>query len=150
VLVSSHVLSEVQQTVDDVIIIAKGRLVHASSLADLALLTTRQVLVKSPDAERLAALVAAEWPGRAQTVDASGSVLVRDVDASVVGAAAFRAGIELHELASRDVGLEDIFLQLTGDGAPPPADPGGGYPPPGPVAPDSPTAATSDTSGGAA
>src|SRR5665647_1718671 len=36
VLVSSHVLSEVQQTVDDVIIIAKGRLVHASSLADLA------------------------------------------------------------------------------------------------------------------
>ena len=150
VLISSHVLSEVQQTVDDVIIIAKGRLVHASSLADLALLTTRQVLVKSPDAERLAALVAAEWPGRAQTVDASGSVLVRDVDASVVGAAAFRAGIELHELASRDVGLEDIFLQLTGDGAPPPADPGGGYPPPGPVAPDSPTAATSDTSGGAA
>ena len=115
VLVSSHVLSEVQQTVDDVIIIAKGRLVHASSLADLALLTTRQVLVKSPDAERLAALVAAEWPGRAQTVDASGSVLVRDVDASVVGAAAFRAGIELHELASRDVGLEDIFLQLTAD-----------------------------------
>ena len=149
VLVSSHVLSEVQQTVDDVIIIAKGRLVHASSLADLALLTTRQVFVKSPDAARLATLVAAEWPGQAQTVDASGSVLVRDVDAWAVGAAAFRAGVELHELASRDVGLEDIFLRLTGDGEPPPADPGGGYPPPGPVAPG-PAAATSETSGGAA
>src|SRR5690606_26228300 len=35
VLVSSHVLSEVQQTVDDVVIIARGRLVHASPLADL-------------------------------------------------------------------------------------------------------------------
>jgi len=139
VLVSSHVLSEVQQTVDDVIIIAKGRLVHASSLADLALLTTRQVFVKSPDAARLAALVAAEWPGQAQTVDASGSVLVHDVDARVVGAAAFRAGVELHELASRDIGLEDIFLRLTGD------DEG---PHDGPVAP-APTV-TPGTVGGAA
>ena len=40
---------------------------------------------------------------------------MRDVDAWVVGAAAFRAGVELHELASRDVGLEDIFLRLTAD-----------------------------------
>jgi ABC-2 type transport system ATP-binding protein len=36
----------------------------------------------------------------------------------MVGAAAFAAGLELHELARRDVGLEDIFLRLTGDPAP--------------------------------
>ncbi|WP_448629899.1 ABC transporter ATP-binding protein [Cellulomonas soli] len=48
VLVSSHVLSEVEQTVDDVVIIARGRLVHASSLADLARLARPLVRVVSP------------------------------------------------------------------------------------------------------
>jgi ABC-2 type transport system ATP-binding protein len=118
VLISSHVLSEVQQTVDDVIIIARGRLVHASSLADLAALTTRRVLVTSPDAEALDRLVAERWPGTSERVDA-GSVVISDVDPASVGAAAFAAGLELHELARRDVGIEDIFLRLTGDPAPP-------------------------------
>jgi ABC-2 type transport system ATP-binding protein len=125
VLISSHVLSEVQQTVDDVVIIAKGRLVHASALADLAQLVTRQVQVTSPDVEGLAALAAAQWPGRAVPGDHPGTLVVRDVAAATVGAAAFAARLELHELATRDVGLEDIFLRLTGDDAEtPPPDPG--------------------------
>ena len=118
VLISSHVLSEVQQTVDDVIIIAHGRLVHASSLAELAGLTTRSVLVTSPDADRLERLVAERWPTY-EPAGAAGSLLISDVEPAAVGAAAFAAGIELHELARRDVGLEDIFLRLTGDPAPP-------------------------------
>ena len=119
VLISSHVLSEVQQTVDDVIIIARGRLVHASSLAELAGLTTRRVLVTSPDADRLAKLVAERWPTQVEPAGTPGSLLISDVDPASVGAAAFAAGVELHELAGRDVGLEDIFLRLTGDPAPP-------------------------------
>jgi len=62
VLVSSHVLSEVEQTVDDVVIIARGRLVHASSLPELAALAEPTVRVSSPDAAGLRALVAdAGW-----------------------------------------------------------------------------------------
>nr|WP_024287707.1 ABC transporter ATP-binding protein [Cellulomonas sp. KRMCY2] len=114
VLISSHVLSEVQQTVDDVIIIADGRLVHASSLADLAALTRREVLVASPDPGRLAALVEASWPGRSVPAPGRpGALVVHDVDTASVGAAAFRDGLELHELATRDIGLEEIFLRLT-------------------------------------
>jgi ABC-2 type transport system ATP-binding protein len=127
VLISSHVLSEVQQTVDDVVIIAKGRLVHASALAGLAQLVTRQVQVTSPDVEGLAALAAAQWPGLAVAGDRPGTLVVRDVEAATVGAAAFAARVELHELATRDVGLEDVFLRLTGDdAATPPPDPGVG------------------------
>ncbi len=115
VLVSSHVLSEVEQTVDDVVIIAKGRLVHSSSLADLARLATREVRVASPDAERLQALLEALAPGRATPLDGRpGAFLVRDLDAATVGARAFADGVELHELTSLDVGLEEIFLRLTG------------------------------------
>jgi ABC-2 type transport system ATP-binding protein len=116
VLVSSHVLPEVQQTVDDVIIIARGRLVHASSLADLARLTKRSVRVASPDVAGLGRLVTEHWPTLAEE-DAAvpGTVELRDVDAATVGAAAFAAGVELHELTTRDVGLEDLFLQLTGE-----------------------------------
>ena len=90
VLVSSHVLSEVQQSVDDVVIIARGRLVHASSLADLARLTRRRTRVQSPDADALAALVAARrWSA---TPDGP-TVVVHDVTAAEVGAAAFAGGV---------------------------------------------------------
>jgi ABC-2 type transport system ATP-binding protein len=120
VLVSSHVLSEVEQTVDDVIIIANGRLVHASTLAGLEGLAQVRVRVASPDAAGLAALVArggwtvldGEGPRDPQTVALGG------VDAATVGTAAFAAGLELHELAPLDVGLEQIFLELTRPPAP--------------------------------
>ena len=115
VLVSSHVLSEVEQTVDDVVIIAKGRLVHSSPLAELAGLVTREVRVTSPDHEGLTR-VAERW-GTRVVPTGPGSLLVRDVTAAEVGAAAFAAGLELHQLATLDVGLEEIFLRLTGDGA---------------------------------
>lgn len=120
VLVSSHVLSEVQQTVDDVVIIARGRLVHASSLAELASLTRRSVRLTSPDTERLHRVVDEHWASLAEPDgDRPGTVLLRDVDAATVGAVAFGAGLEVHELSTEDVGLEDVFLRLTGEpGAP--------------------------------
>jgi ABC-2 type transport system ATP-binding protein len=113
VLVSSHVLSEVQQTVDYVVIIARGRLVHASSLAELAAQARVTVRVASPDADGLRRL-AARWPDARSGPD--GAVEVDEVDLAEVGAAAFAEGVELHELSSRSVGLEDLFLQLTADG----------------------------------
>lgn len=113
VLVSSHVLSEVEQTVDDVVIIARGRLAHASSLAELAGMARVQVRAVSPDAAALAALVDRSAWTRTDAGDPRVADLW-DVDAATVGAAAFAAGVELHELSSRDPGLEGLFLQLVG------------------------------------
>ena len=112
VLVSSHVLAEVQQTVDDVVIIDHGRLVHASPLAELAHLTTPTVRVEAPDAAALAALVEARWPDD-RIEAAPGRVVLTRVTAAEVGAAAFAAGLELHQLATATPGLEDAFLGLT-------------------------------------
>ena len=113
VLVSSHVLSEVEQTVDDVVIIARGRLAHASSLAELAGMARVEVRVVSPDAAGLATLVERAGWTRTPAEDPRVADLL-DVDAATVGAAAFAAGLELHELTSRDPGLEGLFLQLVG------------------------------------
>ena len=57
VLLSSHVLSEAAQTVDDVVVIHKGRLVHQGSIDELARLGGGGVLVSTPTCERLAAAV---------------------------------------------------------------------------------------------
>lgn len=117
VLVSSHVLSEVQQTVDDVVIIDRGRLVRAGTLAEIAGPGATRVVVRSPDAERLRESLARTHPGRA-VVDSQpdGSLHVRGLTSDQIGALAFAEGFELHELATRSDGLEDVFLQLTGGG----------------------------------
>ncbi len=57
VLVSSHVLGEVQHTVDDVVVIARGRLVHASSLPELAAMAGVRSYVETPTPERFAAQI---------------------------------------------------------------------------------------------
>ncbi|WP_454049341.1 ABC transporter ATP-binding protein [Cellulomonas sp. Marseille-Q8402] len=118
VLVSSHVLSEVQQTVDDVVIIAGGRLVHASTLAELSALAEPRVRVVSPDPAALDALVARAGWQRAGGAPVPGVAELVGTDTTSVGRAAFGAGLELHELATHGVGLEDVFLRLTAPAAP--------------------------------
>lgn len=135
VLVSSHVLSEVEQTVDDVVIIAQGRLVHTSTLADLAALAVPVVALRSPDTAGVHRLAAERgWrlaaPDDARR-DATGTVHVEGVTPEQVGAAAFGARLEVHELRPVKQSLEPLFLRLThganGDGpspeSPPPAAP---------------------------
>jgi ABC-2 type transport system ATP-binding protein len=126
VLVSSHVLSEVQQTVDDVVIIANGRLVRQASLADLE--GSAGVRVRSPRADALAAAVRAEHL-EVTSVDDGTLLRVAGTDPATVGGIAFRAGIEVHELVAESDDLERIFLSLTGSvpagepGAPDPSRP---------------------------
>ncbi|RYV50158.1 ATP-binding cassette domain-containing protein [Pengzhenrongella frigida] len=120
VLVSSHVLSEVEQTVDDVVIIARGALVHSSSLAALAALAEPSVRIASPDAAGLTRLIElAGWADRLEPAASTrpGVAVLHRVTAAEIGARAFAAGLELHELTPRDVGLEDTFLRLVGEGA---------------------------------
>lgn len=110
VLVSSHVLSEVQHTVDEVVVIARGRLVHASSLADLAATAEAGTLVVAADGQRLSRLAA----DRGWRAEAEGDgLLLRGVTAAEAGAACFAAGLELHQLATRGEDLEAAFLRLT-------------------------------------
>ncbi len=112
VLVSSHVLGEVQASVDDVVVIAQGRLVHESSLGELVAMATPRTKVAGPDAEALARLAAERgWSATA----ADGGLLVDGASPAEVGAAAFAGGIELHELAAEGGSLEQVFLELTGD-----------------------------------
>lgn len=109
VLVSSHVLGEVQSTVDDVVIIADGRLVHASGLDGLAALAEPGAYLESPDRAGLDRLLAARgWRG---TAEGHGTV-VEGVTSAQAGAAAYGAGVELHQLSPRGTDLEKVFLRL--------------------------------------
>jgi ABC-2 type transport system ATP-binding protein len=114
VFVSSHVLAEVAQTVDDVIIINKGRLVTISPLAELTARRTGAVHVRAPGAHTLKAKLEAEGL-RASLLDGA-ELLVEGAPSARVGEIAFQAGIPLHELWPESSSLEDVFLELTAEG----------------------------------
>ncbi len=113
ILVSSHVLSEVEQTADDVVIIAKGRLRHASSLAELAALARPATRISSPNSAGLGRFVDNSGWRPLTSFPSTGVAVVADHGPAEVGAAAFRAGLELHELASSGTSLESLFFALT-------------------------------------
>ena len=114
VLVSSHVLSEVQQTVDEVVVLSRGRLVRQGPLAELDG-GEPEVLVRTPDPERLRDVLAAASLEVVGT-DGSGRLRVAGGTTDEVGHAAFRAGVELHELVAETSHLERVFLELTEGG----------------------------------
>jgi ABC-2 type transport system ATP-binding protein len=111
VLVSSHVLAEVAQTVDQVVIIDRGRLVAQSTLAALTARTDQLVRVRTPQTETLQALLAAQGiqthPGGADQLLAVGTTT------ETVGQTAAAAGIVIYEMGAERSNLEDVFLQLT-------------------------------------
>ncbi|GAB2883578.1 ABC transporter ATP-binding protein [Nocardioides pacificus] len=115
VLVSSHVLGEVQATVDDVVIIARGRLVHASPLAELVARAAPQVRVTTPDVPGFERLAQEQGWGVTRTPD---GLLLAGPTSAAVGAAAYRSSLEIHGLAGEGVSLEDVFLELTGEPEP--------------------------------
>jgi ABC-type multidrug transport system ATPase subunit len=113
VLVSSHVLSEVEQVADHVLVLSKGRLVLSSGIETLADPSSAAVTVDAVDRAALTAALAAS--GFDIEVLRSG-LTVRGTDASKVGAVAAEAGIALTTLVQRGPTLEDIFIQLTRGG----------------------------------
>ncbi len=118
VLVSSHVLSEVQQTVDDVVIIRKGRLVKACSLEDLAADTHAHVEVITPQANEFAEILRRPLEGTTATevrLRNSHSIEIEGLTTAAIGRAALAHSIELHGLTEHRTDLEDTFLKLTGD-----------------------------------
>jgi ABC-2 type transport system ATP-binding protein len=114
VLVSSHVLAEVAQTVDQVVIIARGRLVTQSTLADLTAGADAAVRVRTPQAEALRDRLAAG--GAAVRLDGPDQLVVTGVTIEQVGRAAAAAGVVLHEMRFERSNLEEVFLELTNHG----------------------------------
>ena len=111
VLVSSHVLTEVQQLADDVVILDHGRLVLASPLAELRDSLTGAVRVRSATIEPLQSALAQE--GLSALLIEPGTLRVSETTPAVVGQIALQAGVALSELVAEQAGLEDAFLRLT-------------------------------------
>jgi len=109
ILISSHVLSEVAQTVDRVVIISEGRLRFAGPLSDLA---GRAVSVHTSEAGRLRVVLLE----RGYAVDATGdsTLEVRGATSEDVGRTAAEASIALTALRETETSLEAAFLRLTG------------------------------------
>ena len=113
VFISSHVLAEVAQTVDQVLIINQGKLVVESSLEQLTARVGGSVRVRSPEVSRLQ-----EALSRAQIATSPSNehaLLVHGATSDRVGDIAFAARIPIHELASEASSLEDVFLELTSE-----------------------------------
>jgi ABC-2 type transport system ATP-binding protein len=113
VLVSSHLLSEVQQSVDEVVIISRGRLVKTGTLTSLELASAPRTIADSPERAKLAA--ALDQAGLEYT-EGRGGFIVDEPDPGRVGHAAFVGGVELSALHRLKSGLEESFLALVGGG----------------------------------
>ena len=112
VFVSSHVLAEVAQLADRLVIIHRGRLVSHTSLDEIMRRAEGGVRVRSPESERLQGLLAGE--GAKVAVDSPGVLTVHDAPMERIGELAAANGVVLHELSSESATLEDVFLELTG------------------------------------
>jgi ABC-2 type transport system ATP-binding protein len=115
VLVSSHVLAEVAQTVDDVVVIHRGRMVHQGAVQSLTA-AGAGVLVRTPRTAALRAALDREGLSAAEASD--GALVVDGAAAAEVGDIAFAAGVPVHELTPRSTSLEEAFLALTTDAPP--------------------------------
>ncbi|ADL48726.1 MULTISPECIES: ABC transporter ATP-binding protein [Micromonospora] len=113
VLVSSHLLSEMQLLADDVVIIAAGKLVRQGPVDQVMASMTHdvRVRVRTPQADELTAALREQ--SAVVDTDPHGALLVTGVDAPAVGRVALAAKVELHELTTERPDLEGVFLELT-------------------------------------
>jgi ABC-2 type transport system ATP-binding protein len=115
VLISSHVLAEIAQTVDQVLIINHGRLVAESTLDELTARVGGVVRVQSPQLDILAELLQRE--GIVTTRSNDHALFAQGTTKEHVGDVALAAGVAIHELVTEGSSLEEVFLDLTSEGA---------------------------------
>jgi ABC-2 type transport system ATP-binding protein len=111
VFVSSHLLGEMSLMADSLVVIGRGRLIHSGDVASfVGRVTSPSVRLQSPEAAALAQ--ALRQAGA--VVDEDGTTLhLTGLEAQAVGAIARREGVELHELTTESVSLEDAFIEVT-------------------------------------
>jgi len=112
VLVSSHVLAEVAQTADEVVVIAHGKSVAQAPLAELTARSGGGMRVAGPDAGRLAEALRAD--GAEVHTDGERAIVVRGRSGEEIGRLIAQGGIVISELAPVGSSLEEIFFELTG------------------------------------
>ena len=123
IFVSSHLMSEMAQTADHLVVIGRGRLIADESVdAFIARSSERSVLVRTPQPAQLAkelerdAVPAAGGDGEGAvtvTTAADGSLIVRGMEAAEIGEKAAAARVVLHELTPQRASLEEAFMELT-------------------------------------
>ncbi|KAA0086800.1 ATP-binding cassette domain-containing protein [Mycolicibacterium sp. P9-64] len=115
VFVSSHLLAEMANTADRLVVIGRGKLIASTTVADFVAGTDAGVVrVRSPQLETLGGLLSGA--GIDTTAEPDGSALsVRGAAIEVIGELAARNGITLHELSSQRASLEEAYLKLTDD-----------------------------------
>ena len=115
VLVSSHLMSEMENTADHLLVVGRGRLIADCGVAEFIAHSSGQaVLVRSPQPDTLARAVTAAGGG-VTSAGEPGELLVRGLGEEQVGDAACAAGIPVHHLAASRVSLEQAFMELTAD-----------------------------------
>jgi ABC-2 type transport system ATP-binding protein len=111
VFVSSHLMSEMENTADRLIVIGRGKLIDCTVDDFIAANSRQQVRVRTPQPELLAKLAASA--GGTIADDGDGVMIVAGLGPSQVGDLAFENGIRLHELAPAHASLEAAFMELT-------------------------------------
>ncbi|MEV4628767.1 ATP-binding cassette domain-containing protein [Micromonospora sp. NPDC049523] len=117
VFVSSHLMSEMQLTADQLVVIGRGRLIVDAPIAEVIAGSSRTVVrVRSPQPAGLAAL-RDRLAARSVTVEPGDAdeLLVSGADVALVGDLAHDLGVRLHELSTREASLEQAYLELTAD-----------------------------------
>jgi ABC-2 type transport system ATP-binding protein len=115
VLLSSHLMSEMEQTADHLIIIGRGRLIADASMREVMRGegARRQVRVRTPSTDELAGALLRQGLHVHPTDD--GDLLVDGATAATVGDIALAAAVAVHRLAEEHSSLEQVYLDLTGD-----------------------------------
>jgi ABC-2 type transport system ATP-binding protein len=109
VLVSSHVLAEVSQTADDVVVIANGRSVAQGTLTELIARSGGGMRVAGPDVRRLRELLVADGA----SVNGDADIVVRDRSGEDIGRVIAQHQLVVSELAPVGSSLEEVFFELT-------------------------------------
>lgn len=114
VFVSSHLMSEMAQTADRLIVVGRGRLIADTTVEEfVSRASGSSVMVRTPEPARLRALLAG--PGVTITGEDAGTLQVVGLDAEQVGTVAWKAHLPVFELAARQASLEQAFMELTRD-----------------------------------
>ena len=117
VFISSHLMSEMAQTADQLLVIGRGRILSAGPVDDvIASATTDRVRVASPQAGRLAELMASRnLAARPVAPSVLETTAATAATAATIGELAAQGGIVLHELTTIHASLEEAYLTLTSD-----------------------------------
>ena len=111
VVVSSHLLAEVAQTVDHVVILDKGRLITSSPLAELTAASRAAVIVRTPDADRFRLELSVR--GIDAVVTGCDEVTATGTTPEAVGRVIGAIGLVIYEMRLEESNLEEVFLSLT-------------------------------------